>query len=87
MPILYTEKMIYSTIPQYDIAIQASRRGLACVLCTFGDIMDHAWIAESTQEMVDHLDAHRRVGDRVPEDLNDVLQRDNATNYPKQVQG
>jgi hypothetical protein len=79
--------MIYSTIPQYDVAIQASRRGLACVLCTFEDIMEHAWIAESTQEMVDHLEAHRRVGDKVPEDITEAVWRDNAANYPKQAQG
>lgn len=48
--------------------------------------MDHAWIAESTQEMVDHLEAHRRVGDRVPEDITESVWRDNAANYPKQVQ-
>jgi hypothetical protein len=46
-------------------------------------MMDRAWIAESTQEMVDHLGGHRRAGDRVPDDLTEKLWADNAANYPK----
>jgi len=45
--------------------------------------MERAWVAESTQEMVDHLESHRRVGDRVPEDITERLWADNAANYPK----
>lgn len=75
--------MMYSTIPQYDVSIHSTQRGVACVLCIFADMMEHAWIAESTQEIVDHLEAHVRVGDRVPEGIVEALWRDNATNYPK----
>jgi hypothetical protein len=75
--------MGYSTIPQYDVSIHGSQRGVACLLCSFGDMMERAWVAESTQEMVDHLESHRRVGDRVPEDITERLWADNAANYPK----
>jgi hypothetical protein len=75
--------MIYSTIPTYDVSVHGTKRGVACVMCTFGDMMDRAWIAESTQEMVDHLGSHRRAGDRVPDDLTEKLWADNAANYPK----
>ena len=76
--------MIYSTIPQYDVSVHSTQQGVACVLCTFGDMMEQAWFAESTQEMVDHLEAHRRAGDSVPEDVTERLWADNAANYPKQ---
>lgn len=74
---------MYSTIPKYDVSVHSTQRGVACVLCTFADMMEHAWVAESTQEMVDHLAAHVRTGDRVPEDITEALWRDNATNYPR----
>lgn len=52
-------------------------------MCSFGDVMEPSWVAESTQEMVDHVAAHRRVGDRVPEDIDERLWADDKGNYPK----
>lgn len=45
--------------------------------------MESNVIAESTQEMIDHLAAHRRVGDSLPDDIEDRLRADDAQNYPK----
>lgn len=45
--------------------------------------MEQNVIAESTQEMVDHLAAHRRVGDLLPENIEARLWEDDLTNYPK----
>lgn len=75
--------MVYSTIPAFDVSIHATQRGVACLLCSFIDMMERAWVAESTQEMVDHVEAHRRVGDRTPEDVVERLWADDAVNYPK----
>jgi hypothetical protein len=75
--------MNYSTMPTYDVSIQKARKGLACVLCSFMDMTEQAWVAESTQEMVDHLAAHARAGDSAPEDIVAKLWADDATNYPK----
>mgnify|MGYP002811281457 CR=1 FL=1 len=47
------------------------------------DMTEQAWVAESTQEMVDHLAAHARAGDSAPEDIVAKLWADDAVNYPK----
>ena len=75
--------MVYSTIPAHDVSIHATQRGLACLLCSFMDMMERAWVAETTQEMVDHLAAHKRIGDRMPEGIEEKLWADDAVNYPK----
>lgn len=45
--------------------------------------MESNVIAESTQEMIDHITAHRRVGDMLPDDIEERLWADDAQNYPK----
>lgn len=76
--------MVYSTIPQYDVYILMSeKKGLTCLMCSFGDFLEHHVFCESTEEMVGHLDAHRRVGDRMPEDIREKLLADDAVNFPK----
>lgn len=52
-------------------------------MCSFGDFLEHHVFCESTEEMVGHLDAHRRVGDRMPEDIREKLLADDAVNFPK----
>lgn len=51
-------------------------------MCHFGDMMETTYKAESTQEMVDHLKAHEKVGDLLPPTIYDDLWRDDALNFP-----
>ena len=75
--------MSYSTMPEFQISVVPTRKGVACLMCSFGDIMEMSWVAETTQEMVDHIAAHRRVGDKVPENIEEALRADDGQNYPK----
>lgn len=75
--------MIYSSIPTYDITIVSfeERDGLACFMCSFGDMMDSHYFADSTEEMLGHIDAHIRKGDVIPEGLKAKLLEDDSANY------
>lgn len=75
--------MIYSQMPKYQVTVTSSPKGVACLMCSFGDVLEQNVIAESTQEMIDHLIAHRRVGDLLPDDIEAQLLKDDKTNYPK----
>jgi len=75
--------MTYSKMPEHQVTVVATPRGLACLMCNFGDITEMNILAESTQEMIDHIEAHRRVGDLLPDDIEDRLRADDAQNYPK----
>jgi hypothetical protein len=45
--------------------------------------MDGAsFYANSTKEMIEHIDSHRAIGHLVPEGIEENLLNDNATNYP-----
>ena len=75
--------MIYSKIPEFDVYVhQTERGGVQCSLCSFGDMLQAYFHAESTQEMIDHLAAHRKKGDRMPDHITDLLLQDDKTNYP-----
>ena len=43
---------------------------------------DEDFYAESTAEMVEHLEAHKAAGDLVPDDVIPTLWRDDAENFP-----
>jgi len=75
--------MSYSSIPNFDVSVMKTAKGVACVMCSFGDLMDMNFLAESTQEMEDHLKAHQRKGDVVPDTIFDDLWRDDPVNYPQ----
>jgi len=75
--------VIYSTIPDYDVSVYATSNGLVCAMCNFGDYIEMAFQAESTQEMIDHLLAHERKGDILPQNLVETVQRDDLVNYPQ----
>lgn len=75
--------MIYARIPEYDVYIFRTESGpVQCSLCSFGDMLEAYFRAESTQEMLDHLKAHERKGDTVPGQIYEQLIADDATNYP-----
>lgn len=75
--------MIYSKIPEFDVYVYRTERGgVQCSLCSFGDLLEAYFLAESTQEMIDHLAAHRRKGDRMPDHIEDLLLQDTLINYP-----
>ena len=76
---------VYSRIPENDVYVfKHPSGGVACSLCSFGDLLEAVFRAESTQEMADHLKAHERKGDRVPQEIYANLQADDAINYPEQ---
>lgn len=76
--------MIYSRIPEHDVCIMRGDQSgrLGCYMCSFGDLLDTVFFAESTQEMLDHLAAHDRKGDRVPLGILTQLVNDDLTNFP-----
>jgi len=74
--------MSYARFGEGDVYVYAVKGGVACVMCSFGDMMETGFRAESTQEMVDHLAAHQKVGDLVPEHTVPDLWRDDALNFP-----
>lgn len=77
--------MIYSRIPEHDVyVLRLSTGKLACSLCSFGDMLETVYHPESTQEMIDHLAAHERKGDRIPETITQQLLDDDAINFPAQ---
>lgn len=57
--------------------------GVVCAMCYFGDSLEPTYRAESTQEMIDHLKAHQRVGHSMPSTIFDELLRDDAENFPQ----
>lgn len=80
-PIL--SSMIYARIPEYDVYVFRTEQGpVQCSLCSFGDMLEAFFRAESTQEMVDHLKAHERKGDNIPGQIYDRLLEDDSLNYP-----
>jgi hypothetical protein len=81
----YTESMIYSNIPVYDITIASfdEKDGLACFMCSFGDMMESHYFAESTEAMIGHIEAHVRKGDVIPQGLQEQLLADDLKNYSK----
>lgn len=75
--------MSYARFFDFDVYVYAhTGGGVVCAMCNFGDMLDSTFIAESTQEMVDHLKAHEKVGDRLPSTIYDDLWRDDARNFP-----
>ena len=75
--------MIYARIPEYDVYVFRTESGpVQCSLCSFGDMLEAFFKAESTQEMIDHLKAHERKGDTGPGHIYDRLLEDDALKYP-----
>lgn len=72
--------MSYARFSNYSaVYIYASvHGGIECCGCHLhGD----CFIADSTQEMIDHVEAHRQVGDIVPEGIEDALWEDDQDNF------
>jgi hypothetical protein len=75
--------MIYSKFGESDVYVYSiAGRGLVCAMCYFGDELEVSFNAESTQEMVDHLNAHQKIGHSLPPNLLNLLLIDNPINYP-----
>lgn len=75
--------MSYARFGEGDVYVYSSGTGVVCVMCSFGDLLEDTFRAESTQEMVDHLKAHERAGDRVPARTIPDLWREDTINYPQ----
>jgi hypothetical protein len=75
--------MIYSKFGESDVYVYSvPSRGLVCGMCYFGDELEISFNAESTQEMIDHLNAHQKIGHSLPPNLPSLLLLDNLVNYP-----
>ena len=75
--------MIYCKMPEYDVHIMRNMQGqLGCYMCKFGDMIETVYHPESTQEMLDHIAAHDRAGDKVPLGILTQLVNDDETNFP-----
>jgi hypothetical protein len=75
--------MIYSKFGESDVYVYSvPSRGLVCGMCYFGDELEISFNAESTQEMIDHLSAHEKIGHSIPPNLPNLLIIDNPENYP-----
>lgn len=79
-----TDLAVYSRMPEYDVSVYATASGVVCALCNFGDMMTPVFIAESTTEMIGHLEAHAKKGDIIPEKITSMLIEDDKKNYPNQ---
>jgi predicted small metal-binding protein len=77
----------YSKFFEFDVYVFANTGGgVTCMNCNFGDMLESSFTAESTQQMIDHLKAHQKVGDILPEDIFDRLLQDDEANFtPKGV--
>lgn len=75
--------MIYSKFGESDVYVYSiAGRGVVCAMCYFGDELEVSFSAESTQEMIDHISAHEKIGQLVPSNLSSLLLSDNSINYP-----
>lgn len=78
--------MIYCKMPEYDVTVMRNMQGqLGCYMCKFGDMLETVYHPESTQEMLDHLSAHDRAGDKVPLGLHTQLVNDDEKNFPQNL--
>ena len=55
---------------------------IACAACYFGDELEPSYYAESTLEMLDHLKAHQKAGQLVPDETFDAILADDSQNFP-----
>lgn len=75
--------MSYARMFSDDVYVYAhTSGGVVCAACYFCDELEPSYHAESTQEMIDHLKAHLRVGHSMPATIFDELLADDAENYP-----
>lgn len=56
---------------------------LYCCSCPLEEGFEqNGFVARNTQSMLDHLEEHRKVGHKMPSDINEQLLADDATNFP-----
>ena len=71
--------MIYARFRQEDsdVYVYLNPKGIVCGMCYFGDNLDLNYLAETTQEMIDHLKAHQKAGQTVPTSTFETLLLEN----------
>lgn len=74
--------MSYARFFGDDVYVYPTTNGVVCQMCNFGDMLESSFLAESTQQMIDHLKAHQKKGDVMPSDIFDRLLADDDENYP-----
>lgn len=74
--------MAYARFFADDVYVYPTTNGVVCQMCSFGDMIESSFTAESTQQMIDHLKAHQKKGDSMPSTIFDELLKDDAENYP-----
>lgn len=77
--------MAYSRFLEHDVYVfmHESVNKLICMACSLGDMDTIAFTANSTQEMIDHLEVHVKKGDKIPKTINEELWQDSNQNYPQ----
>jgi hypothetical protein len=79
---MYNTYMAYARFFADEVYVYAMHKGVICAMCYFCDDTAPSFTAESTQEMIDHLKAHQRVGHSMPSTIFEDLIADDAENYP-----
>lgn len=74
--------MSYARFFSDDVYVYSTHGGVICAMCYFNDQLTPSYLAESTQEMIDHLKAHQKVGHSMPSNIFDELITDDLENYP-----
>ena len=79
--------MAYSRMFDNDIYVYATEisgaPAIYCCMCPLEEGMEQmGFVARRTKDMIDHLDKHREVGDRMPSTIVEELLADDAENFP-----
>ena len=79
--------MAYSRMLENDIYVFATNiaglPALYCCMCPLEEGLEqNGFVDRRTQDMLEHLEEHRRVGHRMPSTINEELLADDAENFP-----
>lgn len=79
--------MAYSRMLENDIYVFATNiaglPALYCCMCPLEEGFEQTgFVARRTQDMLEHLEEHRKVGHRMPSTINEELLADDAENFP-----
>lgn len=76
--------MSYCRFLEGDVYVFMSVGGwLECCACSLSPETSFSVQCDSTQSMLDHLDAHRAAGHYIPDHVYDDLKADDSVNFPK----
>ena len=72
----------YSKFIENDIFLIKNDLGLFCCACSLSPDMDSpGYIARNTNDMLEHLEEHKKANHRMPEDITESLLADDKENF------